>query len=125
MKVAGSMPSTNDFLIAGAALRELKKYAKLLTKAQQSGLNAAIRNGGGLHIRPTVEQRGGFLGNLLASLGIPLVVSAVKGLFGKGLHVGQGEWRSPPFIGSWSGAGMGMKKIVFEVKALSNHDLEE
>ena len=87
MKVAGSMPSANDFLVAGAALRELKKYAKLLTKAQQSGLNAVIRNGGGLH---TVEQRGGVLGNLLASLGIPLVVSAVKGLFGKGLHVGSG-----------------------------------
>lgn len=60
---------------------ELKKYTNLINKAKRSGLNETIKSGGGLHIRPTIEQRGEFLGSLLAGLGVPLVVNVVKGLF--------------------------------------------
>ena len=47
------MPS-KDGLVPPAGLEELKEYAKLLTKAQQSGLNEATKKRGGLLVRPTV-----------------------------------------------------------------------
>ena len=37
-----------------------------------------------VHIKPTKTQKGGLLGTLLASIGIPLAVEAIKKLTGKG-----------------------------------------
>ena len=37
-----------------------------------------------VHIKPTKTQTGGFRGTLLASIGIPLAVEAIKKLTGKG-----------------------------------------
>ena len=37
-----------------------------------------------VHIKPTKTQKGGLLGTLLASIGIPLAVKAIKKLTGKG-----------------------------------------
>ena len=64
-------------------------------------------------INPTVKQRGGFLGSLLASIGIPLALEMGSKLFGKGLtvpkKVGKGLMTMPkpppPFYGTWEGRG--------------------
>ena len=68
----------------------------------------ALQSGSGVVIKPTIKQSGGFLGTLLASIGIPLVL---KALTGRGLHVEQSRPRRsipvyvpPPYI------GMGKKK---------------
>ena len=82
-------------------------------------------------MKPTKTQSGGFLGTLLASIGIPLVL---KALTGRGLHVEQSRprrsisvyvppkksggkhkmmpYQPPPFIGSWGSnqIGLGKKK---------------
>jgi len=88
-------------------------------------------------IKPTKSQNGGFLGTLLASIGVPLLLNA---LTGKGLQVDKKrpkrsvpvyvtsnttlssnkkdrglvlplDYRSPPFFGSWKNpVGMGIKK---------------
>ena len=67
-------------------------------------------------INPTAKQSGGFLGSLLASIGIPLALELGSKLFGKGLtvprKVGDGLMvmpkPPPPFYGNWEGGG---KKI--------------
>ena len=57
---------------------ELKQYKDYLTEALKTGSGIS-------RFRMTKQQEGGFLGALLASIGIPLLMNA---LTGKGLHVG-------------------------------------
>jgi len=52
-----------------------------------------VQTGNGVVIKPTKTQQGGFLGTLLASIGIPLLV---KALTGKGLQVDKRSRRSLP-----------------------------
>ena len=85
----------------------------------------ALQTGSGVHIKPTKVQQGGFLGTLLASVGIPLALEAIKKMTGHGAAPQMGQpkrrqpkngglvpYRSPPFIGSWPDQtiGMGIKK---------------
>ena len=83
-------------------------------------------------MRPTQKQRGGALGTLLASIGIPLAMELGKKLFGKGslrgkgLHVpskgkglqvgpkpGMMLYQPPPFFGNWGNpTGSGTKKKI-------------
>ena len=104
------------------------------TKSQRDLINSRYKSGGQIVIRPTRKQlEGGFLGTL-ASIGIPMAISAVSKLFGSGLQVDRGvnsgatanihvpippqsthgegyPYRSPPFIGTWENPiGMGVKK---------------
>ena len=137
---------TGGFLIPQNKIDQLIKYKDLLTKEQ---IVSAIHTGGQLVVKPTKTQSGGFLGTLLASIGVPLLLNA---LTGKGLQVDKQSsrrsvnvhvpknkngglilpqnWRSPPFYGSWPQSnGMGLKKkkkhsiISFVNKPLSNLDL--
>ena len=138
---------TGGFLIPQNKIDELIKYKDLLTKKQKEQIVSAIHTGGQLVVKPTKTQSGGFLGTLLASIGVPLLLNA---LTGKGLQVDKQSsrrsvnvhvpknkngglilpqnWRSPPFYGSWPQSnGMGLKKkhsiISFVNKPLSNLDL--
>ena len=97
----------------------------------------ALQTGSGVHIKPTKVQTGGFLGTLLASIGVPLVIDALKGLTGSGApQMGLPKrrpprsipskpsnynqdggllvptYRTPPFYGNWPDQtiGMGTKK---------------
>ena len=94
----------------------------LLTEKQKRDILDALQSGSGVVIKPTIKQSGGFLGTLLASIGIPMVL---KALTGSGLHVeksrpkrsipiyvplktkGKGKnkrmitYQPPPVIGSW------------------------
>ena len=127
---------TGGFLIPQNKIDQLVKYKDLLTKKQKEQIVSAIHTGGQLVIKPSKTQEGGFLGTLLASIGVPLLLNA---LTGKGLQVDNKRsrrsvnvhvpsinkntsskdgglvlpmnYRSPPFIGSWDNTiGMGKPK---------------
>ena len=136
---------TGGFLVPQSKIDQLIKYKDLLTKKQKEQIVSALHTGGQLVIKPTKTQSGGFLGSLLASIGIPLILNA---LTGKGLQVDkQRSKRStnvyvppssksnnssgglvlpmnqltgmypPPFIGSWKKpVGMGLKKKKLKAK---------
>ena len=122
---------TGGFLIPQNKIDQLIKYKSLLTKKQKEDILTALQTGGEVVIKPSQKQSGGFLGTVLASIGIPMLMNA---LTGKGLHVeksrpkksipvyvpkqGRGRnnsmmmpWQPPPFIGSWPNQiGLGRKK---------------
>ena len=135
-KIFGNGQS-GGFLIPQNKIDQLIKHKDLLTKKQKEQIVSALHTGGQLVVKPTKTQSGGFLGTLLASIGVPLLLNA---LTGKGLqvdrrrsrrsvnvHVQKMEqssiaskdgglvvpmnYRSPPFFGSWDNpVGMGIKK---------------
>ncbi|CAH3018424.1 unnamed protein product, partial [Porites evermanni] len=109
------------FLIPMDKIAQLVAYKHLLTTGQKKDILKSLQTGNGLVIRPTKTQQGGFLGTLLASIGIPLLLNA---LTGKGLQAdrtgsanttsvyvpdttnGHGMYNpypymSPPFFGTW------------------------
>ena len=123
---------SGGFLIPQDKIDQLIKYKDLLTKKQKEQIVSAIHTGGQLVVKPTKKQSGGFLGTLLASIGVPLLLNA---LTGKGLQVDRHgsrgstpiyvpstlnqdgglivptNYRSPPFVGSWKKpVGMGVTK---------------
>ena len=119
------------FLIPQDKIAQLIAYKHLLSAGQKKDILNALQTGNGLVIRPTKTQQGGFLGTLLASIGVPLLLNA---LTGKGLQAdrtgsanttsvyvpdttnGHGMYNpypymSPPFFGTWENpVGMGVKK---------------
>ena len=123
------------FLIPQNKIDKLIANKHLLTTKQKRDVLDALQSGSGVAIKPTIKQSGGFLGTLLASIGIPMVL---KVLTGSGLHVeksrprrsilvyvppkkGKGKnssmmmpYQPPPFIGSWNDypnqIGLGIKK---------------
>ena len=58
-------------------------YKHLLSAGQKKDILNALQTGNGLVIKRTRTQQGGFLGTLLASIGVPLLLNA---LTGKGLQ---------------------------------------
>ena len=104
---------SGGFLIPQNKIDQLIQYKDWLTKGQKEQILAAVQSGGQLVINPTAKQRGGFLGSLLASIGIPLALEMGSKLFGKGLTLprkaGHGLMTMPklppPFYGNWQGRG--------------------
>ena len=120
---------------------KLVKYKDYLTTAQKKQIVEALQTGSGIRrFKLTNNQHGGFLGTLLASIGVPLLLNA---LTGKGLQVDSHSgfrsarnvyvprptppkkprstpkskgglvlpYQPPPFIGTWEApVGMGVKK---------------
>ena len=119
------------FLIPMDKIAHLVAYKHLLNTGQKKDILKSLQTGNGLVIRPTKTQQGGFLGTLLASIGVPLLLNA---LTGKGLQAdrtgsanttsvyvpdttnGHGMYNpypymSPPFFGTWENpVGMGVRK---------------
>ena len=60
------------FLIPIDKIGHLIAYKNLLNTGQKKDILKALQTGNGLVIRPTKTQSGGFLGTLLASIGIPM-----------------------------------------------------
>ena len=104
---------TGGFLIPQNKIDQLIKHKDWLTKGQKEQILSAVQSGGQVVVKPTVKQRGGFLGSLLASIGIPLALEMGSKLFGKGLTLprkaGHGLMTMPkpppPFYGNWEGRG--------------------
>ena len=129
-KISGNGVQKGGFLIPQNKIDKLITNKHLLSAKQKKDILDALQSGSGVVIKPTKKQSGGFLGTLLASIGIPMVLKALAGL---GLHVEQSTprksipvyippkksggkhkmmlYQPPPFIGSWGNqVGMGKKK---------------
>ena len=65
------------FLIPHDKIAQLIAYKHLLSGGQKKDILNALQTGSGLVIRPTRTQQGGFLGTLLASIGVPLLLNAL------------------------------------------------
>ena len=134
-KISGKGIQTGGFLIPQNKINQLIAYKHLLTTKQKQDILDALQTGSGVHIKPTKVQTGGFLGTLLASIGVPLAIEALKKMTGKGApQMGQPKqrpprsipstannqdggllvpmYRTPPFYGNWPNdtIGMGIKK---------------
>ena len=83
-KISGKGVQTGGFLIPQNKIDRLITYKHLLTTKQKKDILNALQTGSGVHIKPTKVQTGGFLSTLLASIGIPLALEAVKKLTGFG-----------------------------------------
>ena len=131
-KISGKGSQTGGFLIPQNKIDKLIANKHLLSAKQKKDILDALQSGSGVVIKLTKTQSGGFLGTLLASIGIPMVL---KALTGRGLHVEQSTPRRsipvyippkrsggkhgimmpygpPPYIGSWNRnpIGLGIKK---------------
>ena len=115
---------SGGFLIPQNKIDQLIAYKHLLTNKQKQDILNSLQSGGQLVVKPTKSQYGGFLGTLLASIGLPLAIEAIKKITGKGaprmgsdLIKGHGAprlgmYQPPPFIGTWEQVrkGGGKKK---------------
>ena len=126
---------SGGFLIPQNKIDQLITYKHLLTTKQKKDILNALQTGSGVNIKPTKVQTGGFLGTLLASIGVPLAINAIKKMTGFGApQMGQPRqrpprsvlkptninqdggllipYRTPPFYGNWPDGtiGMGTKK---------------
>ena len=135
-KISGKGVQTGGFLIPQNKINQLIAYKHLLTTKQKQDILNALQTGSGVHIKPTKVQTGGFLGTLLASIGVPLALEALKKITGNGSpRMGQPKqipprsvpkptnynqngglldpmYITPPFYGNWPNdtIGMGIKK---------------
>ena len=129
-KIAGKGVQSGGFLIPQNKIDQLIAYKHLLTNKQKKDILNSLQSGGQLVVKPTKSQYGGFLGTLLASIGIPLAVEAIKKMTGGAPRMGSdrtkgkgaprigsprvGMYQTPPFIGTWEQArkGGGTKKKI-------------
>ena len=115
---------SGGFLIPQNKIDQLIAYKHLLTDKQKRDILNSVQSGGQLVLKPTKSQTGGFLGTLLASIGLPLAIEAIKKMTGGAPRMGSdltkgkgapriGMYQPPPFIGTWEQArkGGGKKKI--------------
>ena len=136
-KISGKSVQTGGFLVPQNKIDQLITYKHLLTTKQKKDIINALQTGSGVHIKPTKVQTGGFLGTLLASIGVPLALEAIKKMTGEGApQLGQPKqrpprstqrlttannqdggllmpmYRTPPFYGNWPDGtfGMGIQK---------------
>ena len=75
---------TGGFLIPQDKIQKLIDNKHLLTNKQKEQILSALQSGGQIVVKPSKKQSGGLLGTMLASIGIPLAIEAVKSVFGKG-----------------------------------------
>ena len=123
-KISGRGVQTGGFLIPNSKIDQLIAHKHLLSDKQKKDILNALQTGSGVHIKPTKNQTGGFLGTLLATIGIPLALEAFKKMTGSGVpRIGRppkldggsaprlGVYQPPPpFFGTWEQAGGGKKK---------------
>ena len=124
-KIAGK-GQIGGFLIPQNKIDQLIANKNLLSTKQKKYILDALQSGSGVVVKPTKTQSSGFLGTLLASIGIPLVLKALTGRGapkiglppnpqgGKGAPR-MGVYQPPPFIGTWDNkVGKGKKKKTRE-----------
>ena len=122
-KISGKGVQTGGFLIPNSKIEQLIAHKHLLSNKQKKDILNALQTGSGVNIKPTKKQTGGFLGTLLASIGIPLALEAFKKMTGSGVpRIGKapklggsaprlGVYQPPPpFFGTWEQGGGGKKK---------------
>ena len=65
------------FLIPQDKIAQLIVYKHLLSAGEKKDILNALQTGSGLVPKPTKTQQGGFLGTLLANIGVPLLLNAL------------------------------------------------
>ena len=112
------------FRVPNEHLFRLAMLSELLNKGQIRDLGKAHKDGSDMLFKITQKQVGNGIGTILASIGIPMIIDAIKGRgIGKGggprigKMSGQGgpqigmPMNPPPYIGTWlSTSGRGKKK---------------
>ena len=78
-KISGRGVKTGGFLIPQNKIDKLIANKHLLSTKQKKEILYALQSGSGVVVKPTKTQSGGFLGTLLASIGIPVVLNALTG----------------------------------------------
>ena len=82
-----------------------------MTNKQKEQILSALQSGGQVVVKPTKKQSGGLLGTMLASIGIPFAIEAVKSVFGKGApRIGRPKGKGAPRIGRPKG-GKGAPRL--------------
>ena len=125
-KISGKGSQTGGFMIPNSKIDQLIANKHLLSNKQKKDILNALQTGSGVHIKPTQKQSGGFLGTLLASIGVPLALEAFKKMVGGsgvprigkapaplkgGAAPRMGKYQPPPpFFGTWEQMGEGKKK---------------
>ena len=66
---------SGGFLIPQNKIDQLIAYKHLLTNKQKKDILNSLQSGGQIVVKPTKNQSGGFLGTLLASIGLPLAIA--------------------------------------------------
>ena len=111
------------FQVPNQHLFRLAMLSELLNKGQIRDLAKAHKDGSDMMFKITQKQVGNGIGTILASIGLPLIIDAIRGKgVGRGgprigKVSGQGGPRigmyPPPFIGNWPGtSGRGKKKTA-------------
>ena len=120
-KISGKGVNTGGFLIPQNKIDKLIANKHLLSAKQKKDILNALQSGSGVVVKPTKTQSGGFLGTLLASIGIPMVLKALTGRGapkiglppppkgGRGAPR-MGMYNPPPYVETWNKVGMGKKK---------------
>ena len=108
------------FQVPNKHLYRLAMMDNLLTKGQIRDLAKAYTDGSDMLFKVTNKQVGNGIGTILASIGLPLIIDAIRGKgVGRGgprigKMSGQGGPRigmyPPPFIGNWPATSGGGKK---------------
>ena len=102
---------TGGFLIPQDKIQKLIDNKHLLTNKQKEQILSALQSGGQIVVKPSKKQSGGLLGTMLASIGIPLAIEAVKSVFGKGApRIGRPKGKGAPRIGRPKG-GKGAPRL--------------
>ena len=94
------------FQVPNKDLFRLAMMRDLLNKGQIRDLAKAHQNGSDMLFRLTQKQVGNGIGSIIASIGIPMILDAIRG---KGVGRGGPRIGPPPFIGTWS-SGRDKKK---------------
>ena len=100
----------------------------LLKPKQRNDLAQAHNSAHDMLFKITQKQVGNGIGTVLASIGIPLVLDALKGLRGgSAVRMGRGKGgaavrigRPPPFLGSWGKGGKGKGLLLGKHSPFNN-----
>ena len=79
VKAISGKGQVGGFLVPNDKINQLIAMKHLLTPTQKKDIIYSLQNGAGVRIMPTVKQRGGALGTILASIGIPLLLNSIMG----------------------------------------------
>ena len=108
------------FRVPNEHLFRLAMLSELLNKGQIRDLGKAHKDGSDMLFKITQKQVGNGIGTILASIGIPMILDAIRGK-GGGPRIGKKSggagprigipMNPPPYIGTWpSTSGRGKKK---------------
>ena len=115
------------FQVPNKNLYKLAMLSHLLTPKQRNDLAQAHNLAQDMLFKVTQRQVGNGIGTVLAPIGIPLVLDALKGLTGRGaVRVGSKGGaaarigRPPPFLGSWGKGGKGKGLLLGKNSPFNN-----